>query len=74
MIYGVNQGHIDSYDDERVLPDGASLHGCGDGHGFGDIAGEHSCHQAVLCVVGPFNHLINSLELHDLLNWSKDLE
>lgn len=54
-------------------PDGASLHGCGYGHGFVDVIGEYGSNQTVICVVGSFNHFLNSFELHDLLHWSKNL-
>lgn len=54
-------------------PDSASLHGCGYGHGFVDVVGKYSCNQTVVCVVGSFYHFLDSFELHDHLDWSKNL-
>lgn len=56
------------------LPDSASLHGCGYGHGFVDVVGEYSRSQTVICVVGSFYHFLDSFELHDLLDRAKNLE
>lgn len=55
------------------LPDSASLHGCWYGHGFVDVIGENSRSQTIICVVGSFYHFLNSFELHDLLDWAKNL-
>lgn len=55
------------------LPDSASLHGCGDGHGFVDVVGENGSNQTIICVVGSFYHFLDSFEFHDLLDWSKNL-
>lgn len=54
-------------------PDSASLHGCGNCHGFVDVAGEYSRHQTVLRVVGSLDHFLDCFELHDLLDWAKNL-
>ena len=54
-------------------PDSAGLHGCGYSHGFVDVVGEYSSNQAIIWVVGSFYHFFDSFELHDLLDWSKNL-
>lgn len=56
------------------LPDSASLHGCGYGHGFVDVIGEYGRNQTIIGVVGSFYHFLNSFELHDLLHWAKNLQ
>lgn len=55
------------------LPDSSSLHGCGYGHGFVDVVGEYSCNQTIFCVVGSLYYFLDIFELHDHLDWSKNL-
>lgn len=55
-------------------PDSASLHGCGDRHGFVDVVGEHGRHQTVIRVVGSFYHLLDGFELHDHLDGPENLK
>ena len=59
---------------KKLLPDSASLHSCGDGHGFVDVIGEHSRYKTIIGVVGPLYHFLNSLKLHELLDWPKYLQ
>lgn len=58
----------------RNSPDGASLHGCGDGQGFVDVISENGTNQAVVWAVGSLDHFLDGLELHYLLDRAKDLE
>lgn len=58
----------------RNSPDSASLHGCGNGHGFVDVISENSTDQTVVRAVGPLDHFLDGLELHYLLDRAKDLE
>lgn len=60
--------------DSRNSPDGASLHGCGNGQGFVDVISENGTDQAVVGAVGSLDHFLNGLELHYLLDGAEDLE
>lgn len=55
-------------------PHRAGLQGCGYGHGFVDVAGENGSNQTVVRVVGSFDHFFNRFELHNLLDWPKNLQ
>lgn len=58
----------------RNSPDGASLHGCGYGHGFVDVISENGTDQAVIRAVGSLYHFLDSLELHYLLDRAENLK
>ena len=54
-------------------PHTAGAKGMGDTQSPVDILGEDGRSQSIHGVVGPVDHLLDGLELHDLHHWTEDL-
>lgn len=57
-----------------LLPDGSSFQGRRHAQGTINVTREHGRRQPVLWAVGPVDHLLLSLKLHDALNRPEDLQ
>ncbi len=55
-------------------PDGSGLDAVGDGDGLVDVLGEDGGAQSVVRLVGAVNHLLQILELQNLLHRPEDLK